>query len=277
MKAASAFGPVSLLGALLLAGSAGGCAITGTPPGGPLRAGTYTGVEPATWAIAYGPASATVNGTRLSGSGETWGPGPHPEEAALVPIRFGIRQALGGALEIAGDVGTLDSGVELRAGTMPGRQAPVFAVTAGARSSAIALNREARTTSARLRFELYPELSSGGAGTLFGMLAAGVSYGTFAHAIAGPDQTGGDVPATDPAFSLVRPEARLELSLGIDLRGPHGGALVALAPWILLHADTLCSGCGATYDFSQRWGVALLVTPSLGGDLIAWLFGDRAR
>lgn len=267
----------AFLAGTLLAGAAGGCAITATAPGGPLRPGTYTGLEPATWAVAYGPASATVNGTRLTGSGQTWGPGPHPEAFAFLPIRFGVRQSLGGLVEASGDVGTLDSGVEVRVGTPGGDGRLPFAVTAGLRSSAIALNGERSTTNARLRFEAFPVLSHRSDSTLHWMLSAGLSYGTFAHAIAGPEETGGDVPDVDPDFSVVRPEARLELGVGIDLQAPNGGFTVALAPWILLHADTSCPYCGGAYDFSQRWGVALLLTPSLGGDLIARLFRHVAH
>lgn len=274
MKARATSLPTTLLAVALLACAAGGCAITATAPGGPLRPGTYTSVEPATWAVAYGPASATVNGTRLTGSGETWGPGSHPEDFAFVPIRFGVRQALGGSLEASGDVGTLDSGVELRAGTPGGTGELPIAVTAGLRSSAIALNRQRATTDARLRLEAFPVISHPGDSTLHWMLSAGLSYGTFAHAIAGPEDTGGDVPDVDPDFSVVRREARLELSVGFDLRAPNGGGTIALAPWILLYADPNCNGCGSPHDFSQRWGVALIITPSLGGDLITRLLGE---
>jgi hypothetical protein len=264
-------------GVLLLAGAGGGCAITATAPGGPLRSGSYTSLEPATWAVAYGPASATVDGARLSGNGETWGPGPHPEDFAFLPIRFGVRQSLGSKVEASADLGTLDSGVEVRVGTRGGDGRLPLAVTAGLRSSAVALNAERPTTSARLRLEAFPRISHRGDSTLHWMLSVGASYGTFAHAIAGPGEIGGDVPDLDPAFDVVRPEARLELGVGIDLQAPNGGFTVALAPWILLHADTSCPYCGGAYDFSQRWGVALLLTPSLGGDLIGWLFRRLAH
>jgi len=81
---------------------------------------------------------------------------------------------------------------------------------------------------------------------------------------------------------VVRPETRLELAIGIYRRGTQGAANFALAPWILLDAGAptkdqcvACDPTGPVTDFSQSWGVALIVSPALAGDLIARLSGGH--
>jgi hypothetical protein len=106
------------------------------------------------------------------------------------------------------------------------------------------------------------------------ILSGGVSYGLFEHSIAGPSVEGGDVPDLDARFVTTRPETRLELAIGFDLRGPNGALRVAIAPWFLLHAGAPRDRCGSAcdpIDFSQSWGVSFLISPSLGGDLISRL------
>jgi hypothetical protein len=257
--------------------------MTGPAPGGALRPGATTQLEPS-WAVAYGPASANVGGTRVTGSGQTYN--GKTGQGTIVPLRVGVRQTLGGVVEASGDIGWLDSGVELRAGTPGGAGAFPVAVTAGFRSGRFAFNLGEKTYEGRLRFEVYPDLSRANDGSKRLMLAAGASTGTFAHSLTLPDSfqsQGGDAPDFDTASVIVvRPETRLELAIGFSLRGPRGGVTFALVPWILLHAGAptkeVCSSCigfpaPAATDFSQSWGAALVVSPSLAVDFIDWVSG----
>ncbi len=111
----------------------GGCTLAAPVPGGPLRPGTYTQVQP-TWSVGYGPASAGVDGMKVSGSGQAVGQGL---DLPFLPITVGVRQALGSAFEVSADAGWLDSGAEIRAGRPVG--AVPLAVSAGVRSSYFAL------------------------------------------------------------------------------------------------------------------------------------------
>jgi hypothetical protein len=277
-----------VLAALAIAG----CALTAPVPAGPVRANTVTQLQPS-WALAYGRASANLGGARVSGNGQTFG-GPLPWGAPL-PIRLGLRQAFGSVVEASGDLSWVDSGLELRAGSPEGSWLIPVAISAGIRNSsiltipssnsggiAIALNQG--TYERRLRVEAYPEMSMGRLGAVRLLLSAGVSWGAFVHDLnVGPTYAAGPSITIGPGgVTVVRPETRLELTVGIYKRGTRGSATVALAPWILLDSGAPtkaeCVGCaqsGSVSDFSQSWGVSLIVSPALAGDLIAWLSGGR--
>lgn len=276
-----------LFGALAVAG----CALTAPVPGGPVRANTVTQLQPS-WALAYGRASASLGGARVSGNAQTFG-GPLPW-GAPIPIRLGVRQALGSEVEASGDVGWVDSGLELRAGSPEQSWAVPMAISAGIRSSiftipssssgtvGFALNQG--TFERRLRLEAYPEVSMGRLGMVRWLLAAGVSWGDFAHdlVIGAGHEAGPGITAGPVGVLVVRPETRLELAIGIYRRGTRGAATFALAPWILLDSGAptkaqcvACDPTGPVTDFSQTWGVALIVSPALAGDLIARLSGGH--
>jgi hypothetical protein len=274
--------PRLLLGALAIAG----CALTAPVPGGPVRANTVTQLQPS-WALAYGRASARIGEARVRGNGQTFG-GPIPW-GAPIPIRLGVRQALGSVVEASGDLGWVDSGVELRAGSPEGSWAIPMAISAGIRSSSVltiprsesggvGIDLDQGTYERRLRLEAYPEVSMGRLGAVRLLLSAGVSWGAFAHdLVIGPaEQAGPGITIGPVGVLVVRPETRLELAIGIYRRGERGVAAFALAPWILLDSGSptraRCVDCAATgpvTDFSQTWGVALIVSPALAGDLVA--------
>jgi hypothetical protein len=75
---------------------AGCSAITSDGPAGPLRPGTATQIS-ASWAYAYGPATATVDGMTVKGNGQMAGEGPHIPSP--FPVTVGFRQAIGGNAE----------------------------------------------------------------------------------------------------------------------------------------------------------------------------------
>ena len=264
-----------------------GCALTGSAPGGPLQAGTTTQIQPS-WAFAYGPGSATVGGTRVTGNAESYG--GTKAELLPIPMRIGLRQSLGSAVEVGGDVGWLDSGLELRAGAPGGTGAFPIAIAAGLRDGPFPAKLGENTLSGHARFEIYPDVSDAHDGSVRLTLSAGVGYGSFAHSVTLPDSyrsTGGDVPNFDPFGAIVvRPETRLELGVGIQRFGPRGGIGATLLPWIVLasRAPTkmVCSAClvsSATFsnlsvtDYSQSWGLSLVITPTLWGDIIGHILG----
>jgi hypothetical protein len=257
-----------------------GCALTGPAPGGPLQPGTNTQIQPS-WALAYGPASATVGGNRVTGNAQGYG-GSNTELLPL-PVRIGLRQSLGSTVEASGDVGWLDWGAELRAGTPGGTGAFPIAIAAGVRRGPFPFNLRERTFSGHARFEIYPDLSSANDGSLRLILSAGVAVGSFAHSLDLPRsyQAMGDVPNLDPFGAIVvRPETRLELGVGIHRRGPGGALEITLLPWIVLDSGApskaICSGCGGNTpvtDFSQSWGMSLLFTPTAIADIIRRLTG----
>ena len=267
--------PATIVMALI--GTTSGCTLTAPVPGGPLRPETFTAGQ-TTWAYAYGSARGSSRGTTVTGNGETVGRGG--DLGASIPISVGLRQALGSSVEMSGDVGWLESGLELRVGTPGGRGRWPWTVGAGVRSAAVAIgisdNNPGPTYQGRLRFEIDPLLTTVGPteGPLRLMLAAGISSGVFEHSIEGPESAGGDVPDFDARFVTTRPEARLELAVGVALRLANADFRFAIAPWILLGAGAPANRCGAAcapVDFSQSWGVSFLLSPSVGGDLIARL------
>ena len=249
---------------------AGGCALTTPAPGGPLQAGTYTQFQPS-WAAAYGRATVTVDGARLSGNGQTQivgrgviDPFPNP-----VPLTIGVRQALGPHLEASADVGWVDSGVGLRvAGPNVGEAMPIV-FSAGARTGKVVSFFGNDTYNSRLAVELYPTIHR----TLRLLFSVGVEAGAYAHQLLLPEayRSLSDAPTGPPHVDVVRGEVRLQTSVGLYWPSRRGSFSVALSPWILLDAakpkSLVCTDCAATptlADFTQTWGISLIVAPALG-------------
>lgn len=274
---------------LFVALAATSCALTAPAPGGPLRPNTVTQLQPS-WAIAYGRASATQGNAQVRGNAQTFG-GPFPW-GAPIPIRLGIRQAVGSVVEVGGDLGWVDSGLEVRAGSPEGSWVVPVAISGGIRSSYFALHSSSSgsigfdldqgTFERRLRLEAYPELSMGRLGPVSLSLSVGVSWGVFAHdLVMGPAQEAGPALVVGPVGILVvRPERRLEFAVGIHRRGTRSSASLAIAPWVLLRSEApikaecvACDSFAPITSFSQSWGVALIASPALVGDLIARLLG----
>jgi hypothetical protein len=261
-------------------GAASGCALTETGPGGPLRPATVTQIQPSL-AFAYGRASATVGGSRVSGNAQNGGP---ITQGLPLPLRIAVRQSLGSAVEVSGDIGWADSGAELRAGVPDDSDLPPLAIAAGVRRGADLFSIGERTWEGHVRVELYPDISRAEDGSARLMLSAGVSFGSFVHDLALPDSdrvTGGDSPDIEPFGALiVRRETRLDLGIGIYRPGLRGGIALTLLPWILLTSSAptkmVCSSCVPNLtvtDFSQSWGLSLVLTPGAAFDVIGFLVG----
>ena len=254
-----------------LASLLAGCALTNPAPGGALRGGSFSEIQPS-WATAYGRASATVGGVRVSGNGQTEVVGkqrvPVPN---LVPLTLGVRRQFGPSFEVSSDVGWVDSGLGLRIG-LPSEGLIPFVLSAGARVGKISVFGD-DTYQGFVALEAYPDLSHERDGSWRLVLSLGLSAGAFEHQLALPDSfdSGSDAPHGFPVASVVRPELRLQTSIGISLARGSRAMTVALLPWILLAASapmsTACTECNnspAVADFSQTWGLALLVVPSIG-------------
>jgi hypothetical protein len=258
-------------GPLVLVLLVGGCALTSPAPGGPLRNGSFSEIQPS-WAMAYGRASATVGGVRVSGNGQTEVVGkdraPIPN---LVPLTLGVRKQIGPVFEVNADIGWVDSGLGLRVGLPSGALVPLV-LSAGARTGKISAFGD-DTYQGLVALEAYPDLSRERDGSLRLVLSLGLTGGAFQHQLALPDSfdSGSDAPHGFPVASVVRPELRLQTSIGLSLVRSGRAITVALSPWILLAAaapsSTACLECensSIISDFSQTWGLALLVVPSVG-------------
>lgn len=254
---------IGLLGVLV-----GGCAITTPAPGGPIHAGTYTRIEPQ-YAIAYGPASMTVDGVTVSGAAQTRG--ATAQLPTPIPLAIGVRQAAGG-FEASADVGWIDSGVGLRyalpsiAGTEP------LVISAGARTGRISAFQD-DTYAVSLAVETYPLIAGAGTHSTRLMLSLGASAGTFVHELALPDRykSASDAPTGPPMARVLRPEIRLQTSVGVYLTREHFAVGIALSPWFVLHAEEPtsivcqdCDGYPVIGDYAQSWGLSLSLTPSFG-------------
>lgn len=260
----------SLLGVFV-----GGCALTAPAPGGPLRAGAYTQLQP-TWAIAYGPASMTVDGVRVSGTAQSRNVGrgvidPFPNP---IPLTIDVRQAVGPSLEANVDMGWVDSGVGLRLAVPPVGAAWPVAISAGVRSGRVSAFGD-DTYEGHLAIEGYPVISGARERSLRLLLSVGATVGTFVHELVLPQSyaSSSDAPVGPPIVRIVRPELRLQTSVGLFLFRDHFGVGIALSPWFLLHADeptsAVCQDCDAPHvigNYAQTWGISLTIAPSIGSD-----------
>jgi hypothetical protein len=257
--------------ALVLLGA--GCASFASPgPVGPMRPGNATQLS-AAWTYAYGPATATVNGTTVTGNGQTQTGEPIP---IVVPATVGFRQSIGGNAEISADVGVVDSGIRLRVG-LPSTSSVPFDVALEGRSGWIALPPNA-SYHGSVAVELYPDITPPNSFPHRHLiLSAGLASGVFEHALTLPFQFSPDAVLSGPTMTLLRPEVRLETAVGVYLGGGErsDGTSIVVAPWFLLRSgaptSATCPICesplGANLtvsSYSQTWGVSLIVTPSYG-------------
>ena len=261
--------------ALALALLEAGCfAFTPAGPVGPLRPGSTTQAEMA-FGFAYGPATATVAGMAVKGNGQAQAAGgdgaqfPDP-----LPVRLGVRQALGDELEASADLGVVDSGLRFRVG-VPGASS---AIALELRDGQISASPHA-SYQASLSIEAYPDITPADAHPPRRLiLSLGIAGGVFEHQLSlpysfDPDY---DLPFGGPRMTVLRPELRLQTAVGIYLGGTSNGLSIVVAPWFLLGADAptsaTCQGCNpilgaptfSLESYSQSWGASLIITPSIG-------------
>lgn len=259
---------------VVLAVALGGCALTTPAPAGPVRAGSVTSFE-TTFAYAYGPARATINGTTVTGNGQQTGGGRStsdfiPDEPPTpIPLAVGLRQSAGGRVDVSADLGWMDSGVGVRLRLpSPGGERVPAVLSAGFRTGHIAAFTS-DTYAGTLAAEAYPEISRHPGWHL--ILSLGLAGGVFQHQLLLPEvyDSDSDAPHGAPTMIALRRELRLQTSIGVYVRGDHGGVGITLSPWFLLAAaapSMTCDDCSdvmSLQGFSQSWGVALAITPSL--------------
>jgi hypothetical protein len=221
--------------------------------------------------MAYGPASATVGGVHVSGNGltnEAGGDGrnvPNP-----VPLTAGVHQQLGPSFEVSGYLGWIDSGGGLRFRVRSSERFPLV-LSAGARTGAIGIFPR-DTYAGTFAVEAYPALSRVHEGWGARLVTSlGVAAGVFEYDLSLPSsfELSSDAPHGAPSEVVLRRELRLQAALGVRLEGSRAAVIIALQPWVVLaHSAPLsascdhCQGVSPLSDFSQRWGLALLVTPA---------------
>lgn len=252
--------------ALVLAFSVFGCALTTAGPAGPLSRGTETRIQ-ATPAMAYGPATATVNGVTVSGNAEV-NLGGTKGLPIPVPVTAGVNQQIGPSFEIGGDLGVNDSGVAARFRLPVFEERPLVA-TVGARSGAVSLYRR-DSYHAAVGLEAYPAVPPprGSSHPMHLVLALGLAGGVFEHDLALPSafESSSDAPHGFPSEVVLRRELRLQAAAGIHWLS----VTLAVQPWIVLASSDpvsttcdQCAGPAAVSAFSQRWGLSLLLIPTL--------------
>jgi hypothetical protein len=249
------------------------CAITPPPPGGPLRSETFIQLQ-TSLAVAYGPAGVTARppagvDTRVTGNGQTFGPFALP-----IPTMLAVRQTLGRFAEFGADKGWLDSGIEARIGLPDASTAWPVVLSASWRSGRFGvINDPVRGTfQQRVSLEIYPHLLDRSWISLRLLASIGLSRGNFLHSVVLPDSfntSTGDGPPTWDSINVVRPETRLQGTVGVDARVFNARLMVAVAPWVALSSGppTYNNSTDAR-DFKQSWGMALMIAPGIGIDPI---------
>jgi hypothetical protein len=270
--------------ALALIGA--GCApFISSGPVGPVRRESATQLSLA-WGYAYGPTTATVGGMVFKGNGQEQAAGGGGLQIpTIVPVTVGVEHAMGDGLELSADIGAVDSGVRLRLGLPGGPSAPAAIAFEGRTGQISAFPTDSYQAS--MAFEIYPDITPAHASVARRLiLAVGIAGGVFQHQLTLPYAFNQDydLPFGGPSMTVLRSELRLETAVGIYLGSAKSlGLSVVVAPWILLGSpgslSATCNTCsdspsGAKFsvtDFSEGWGLSLIVTPSF-----AWFHGGSS-
>jgi hypothetical protein len=241
----------------------GACASAPPGPRGPLLG---PGLELATdYSYAYGFGSVELpDGTRSSGGADNyWSPltiFPRRLEGRLSPIKW---------FDIGGQLGWLDSGADIRVGTPAAPdKAWSFNLAAGFDTGRKGLYDDTKTTRSRwLRLEAYPRLPHGDPHARL-VLAAGVDFGVFLHQLDDPRPltTFNDSP-TPIAIEVVRPETRIESSIGIFVYpGEVGSILFTISPYFTAASgapEMNCHSCQPIASYSEDWGIVAVLRLAL--------------
>lgn len=255
-----------IIGALI---GAPGCALVPSVPAGPIGGPSVR--LGATGAFAYAPAKAqTVHGagepyTLRSNSAMFGGLLP------FFPIRAMLRAAPATFLDVGADVGWMDAGLQLRAGWLDARRKLPLGLELEWRTGEGAIFNDElvhQTRIYRARGELYPKLGQWAAMDMFAVFTLGISTGTMFHFMFVPaafDQS--FEGPTHVGLGAVRPETRLEVSLGVHGKGRWNAFTVALMPWLALYEGRVtratCDLCPLELrELSSPWGVSIVASGS---------------
>lgn len=249
------FALLAILGAALT-----GCASAPPGPRGPLLG---PGIEGAIdWSYANGPAEAVLpDGTIAKANADNFW-----SSATIFPRRLEARISPLPWVDVGGQIGWLDGGLELRVGlpALGGRFLPVN-LAAGFDTGRVSPFKDMdRSLGSRwLRAEAYPLLTSGRQ-SLRLVLAAGLDVGRFFHEFDDPR------PTTQfydnfgaPVVDLRRRETRIETSIGVFYQ-PAGftSVMFTVSPYFVVDASDLrgdCASCQANVtSYREDWGLVFV-------------------
>ncbi len=267
---------LAAFGVLVLASV--GCAMLPPPPAGPPIASGQV-----VYSVTVGVNLAAAHATVVTDDGVTQSLGGNGDLAAgkydllgtLANPRFALRYAPRPQLDLGGYAGGWDAGFAVRhflwedfRRTATGSP---LALTAGAQVGyALFFDRPAlpRPWQVQVAVETHPNIRGYGPS----LLGVGLSYGRRRHGLLVPqalvpaDQSQ-PYPLTRLDFEISRTELRLEVALGTVIVGPGTGtATLTVLPYWVVHAGTPSGGCACVGnprldDFSQSWGIAVVVGP----------------
>jgi hypothetical protein len=271
---------LSSFGAALALLGAGCAALTSAGPVGPMRSGTTTQLS-ASWAYAYGPATATVGRFTVQGNAQMQSSGFGLELPSPAPLTVGFRQAAGDMVELSGEAGEMDSGLRLRVGMSDGSRVP-WDLSFEARTGEVSFV-PVGSYQGSAAVEIYPDITPPNTYPhTRAILSLGIAGGVFKHQMDLPAAFNVDNDIGYAWMTVLRPEVRVQTAFGVYLGGgKNEGTSIVVAPWFLLSAGTptaTCGGCGLTNSgsatfsltaYSQSWGLALIITPSY-----SWLHGS---
>lgn len=255
---------LSVLVIPVLATALWGCLSVPAVPAGPIRApGVRLGL-----AYAYAHAAAETQATLPSGEPYGFSGNSQIYRAWLpVPTRVMLRYSPASFIDFGGDLALMDMGLQLRAGPLDAhRRIPWGFELEWRIGQAYRDSLPERARMYRARFEMYPRLGKLGAVDGFGVLTLGASTGTWRHYVSSPGHAGQSEGYDLPALNVLRPETRLEMSIGGHLLGGRAAMTLAFLPWIVVdeqRALKACADCGLQYrELDVDWGFAIAISTS---------------
>lgn len=259
--------------AMLVAASSG-CVMAPSIPGGPLQGTGISGNVATGYEVARGTATLAASRGRTARitDGEADG-----FNGLLVPTRLGGRVGIVDWVDVAGDAGWGDGGVEARVGLPEGSRPLPVALAMGYRSGAWGLahgtNQFLRET--RARIEAYPRLLLKGSVRLHLVTALGVSVGNRYHVVTLPEPYA-NRPGVDSGPSLIeftRDETRVEAAIGIELRRRALVASFVALPYATVAGASIAHdacGCWPWHLAAYEQGVGAAFFATIGFSLTPW-------
>jgi hypothetical protein len=258
-----------------------GCIAAPGIPGGPMQGPSValTG----TYGYALAPAEVQLHRSTDDRRLRQWDETTEAVNLPVAPARGGARVGLSDWLDVAADVGFLESGAEVRVGVPEGSRPLPFAISVGSRWGALGLldRHQGEHREGRVRFEIYPRLHGLDRGVRMNLIGTlGASFGRRYRALPAhglppalvpdPDEDHEGWPTVgtwnDPTSYVLRDETRLEATLGIEKRKDRTVVSFFLMPyWTVAHGRALDAGCSGCQEWrverlAARFGLALFAT-----------------